>query len=322
MNYWELYKLYGNIDFRWAHFNKFPYEYPFKTLNDTQLTGFIAGKKSLHLIGDNITVYGAPVKYNVDPTLEFDGLSLVHKDYVDSLAGGPPGSFILLGDTPASYSGEAGNILAVNVGETALEFISPPSGVTNLTYFGKVDSGDILSDTGTDATIPAASTTLAGLLTAADKLKLDGVESGAAADQNASEVPVTASPANYTASTADVEAHLAGIDVALGSIGGGVTDHGALTGLSDDDHTQYHNDTRGDLRYYTQSLLDAGQLDTRYYTETEVDTLLSGKADDPHTHVLADITDVTALAAEINLLDLSGLTSGWVLAATTSSTAA
>jgi hypothetical protein len=27
------------------------------------------------------------------------------------------------------------------------------------------------------------------------------------------------------------------------------TDHGALTGLEDDDHTQYHNDTRGDARY-------------------------------------------------------------------------
>ena len=33
------------------------------------------------------------------------------------------------------------------------------------------------------------------------------------------------------------------------STGGGVTDHGALTGLADDDHTQYHNDTRGDARY-------------------------------------------------------------------------
>lgn len=30
---------------------------------------------------------------------------------------------------------------------------------------------------------------------------------------------------------------------------GGVTDHGALTGLTDDDHPQYHNDTRGDARY-------------------------------------------------------------------------
>lgn len=37
--------------------------------------------------------------------------------------------------------------------------------------------------------------------------------------------------------------------------GGGVTDHGNLTGLADDDHTQYHNDTRGDARYFTQTLL-------------------------------------------------------------------
>ena len=44
--------------------------------------------------------------------------------------------------------------------------------------------------------------------------------------------------------------------------GGGVTDHGALTGLWDDDHTQYHTDARGDARYYTKS---------------EVDTSLSGK---------------------------------------------
>ena len=34
-----------------------------------------------------------------------------------------------------------------------------------------------------------------------------------------------------------------------GGGGGGVTDHGALTGLSDDDHSQYHNDARGDARY-------------------------------------------------------------------------
>lgn len=31
--------------------------------------------------------------------------------------------------------------------------------------------------------------------------------------------------------------------------GSGVTDHGALTGLADDDHTQYHTDARGDARY-------------------------------------------------------------------------
>ena len=34
-------------------------------------------------------------------------------------------------------------------------------------------------------------------------------------------------------------------------------DHGALGGLGDDDHPQYHNDTRGDVRYYTKTLADS-----------------------------------------------------------------
>lgn len=60
--------------------------------------------------------------------------------------------------------------------------------------------------------------------------------------------------------------------------GGGVTDHGALIGLGDDDHTQYHNDTRGDVRYYTQS---------------QSNTLLAGKSNVGHGHVVADVTDYT-----------------------------
>lgn len=58
---------------------------------------------------------------------------------------------------------------------------------------------------------------------------------------------------------------------AAGGGGGALSDHGLLAGLSDDDHLQYHTDARGDARYYTQTLLDAGQLDSRYYTETELD---------------------------------------------------
>ena len=39
------------------------------------------------------------------------------------------------------------------------------------------------------------------------------------------------------------------IALSAGGGGGGVTDHGALTGLGDDDHPQYHNNARGDARY-------------------------------------------------------------------------
>lgn len=54
-------------------------------------------------------------------------------------------------------------------------------------------------------------------------------------------------------------------------------DHGSIAGLGDDDHTQYLNNTRGDARYYTKTQLDAGQLDNRYYTETEANSLLNNK---------------------------------------------
>lgn len=49
----------------------------------------------------------------------------------------------------------------------------------------------------------------------------------------------------------------------IGNLPVGATDHGELVGLGDDDHPQYHNDARGDSRYYTQSLVD-GFISGRY----------------------------------------------------------
>lgn len=53
-------------------------------------------------------------------------------------------------------------------------------------------------------------------------------------------------------------------------------DHSLLLNLDADDHTQYHNDARGDARYYTKTQLDGGQLNTIYYTETEIGNFFSG----------------------------------------------
>ena len=66
---------------------------------------------------------------------------------------------------------------------------------------------------------------------------------------------------NYYSTTASGVADQGGID------------HGTLDGLTDDDHSQYHNDARGDARYYTETELDAGQLDNRYHTESEITTI-------------------------------------------------
>lgn len=49
-------------------------------------------------------------------------------------------------------------------------------------------------------------------------------------------------------------------DINVNDLRDGISDHGTLGGLTDDDHPQYHNDARGDARYYTQSQVDAQQL--------------------------------------------------------------
>ena len=54
------------------------------------------------------------------------------------------------------------------------------SGITNLDYTAGVSNGVVTSSTGNDATIPLADGTNAGLMTAAEKTKLDGIDSGAA----------------------------------------------------------------------------------------------------------------------------------------------
>lgn len=58
-------------------------------------------------------------------------------------------------------------------------------------------------------------------------------------------------------------------------------DHGTLSGLGDDDHTQYHNDTRGDVRYYTKA-----------QTDLEIDTDVAAHANltnNPHSVTKAQV---------------------------------
>lgn len=67
------------------------------------------------------------------------------------------------------------------------------NGVVNLSYTEGVSNGVITNDSGTNATIPLAGLLTAGLFSASEKSKLSGIQAGAQADQNASEVPSSAS---------------------------------------------------------------------------------------------------------------------------------
>lgn len=100
--------------------------------------------------------------------------------------------------------------------------------------------------------------------------------------------------------------------------GGGVTDHGALTGLADDDHAQYHNDARGDLRYDTlgsaaaaaaasqpldSDLTAIAALTTTAYGRGLLTLADAAALTAAHGHTLAQVSDVTMTVADLNALD-------------------
>jgi len=121
------------------------------------------------------------------------------------------------------------------------------------------------------------------------------------------------------------------IDLPAGG-GGGVTDHGALTGLADDDHSQYLNDTRGDARYSLlghthtianvtglQTALDGKQAVGSYATTTDLTNGLATKANTVHTHVISDTTGlqaaIDALKQRVTIVRDTSQSPGYTVAA-------
>ena len=73
------------------------------------------------------------------------------------------------------------NLVTVNINQIT----GGGGGATNLAYPPSPTNGIVTSDTGTDATIPLADATNAGLLTPAEKTKLAGIAAGAEVNVNA-----------------------------------------------------------------------------------------------------------------------------------------
>jgi len=100
--------------------------------------------------------------------------------------------------------------IPIGTGTLALTSDIPTVG---LGYTPATTTGTVTNSAGTDATIPAATTTNAGLLTGADKTKLDGIETGATADQTGDEIKSLYEAEADTNAFADADvAKLAGIE--------------------------------------------------------------------------------------------------------------
>lgn len=86
----------------------------------------------------------------------------------------------------------------------------------------------------------------------------------------------------------------------------------ALGGKSDSNHNH-------DSRYYTETEMDtklSGKSDTdhthdgRYYTETEIDTKLNGKANSKHNHIMSDVVDLNLVEGTGFSYNEDGVTAG------------
>lgn len=120
--------------------------------------------------GANVTVDDTDP---LNPTVSVNGLGTAaftdSTDYATSQQGDLADSAIQPNDNISLLTNDAGYITASEV----------PSSATNLSYTASPTQGSVNSDTGTDAVIPSATNTNAGLLLPSEKTKLTGIESEA-----------------------------------------------------------------------------------------------------------------------------------------------
>ena len=184
------------------------------------------------------------------------------------LGGGGGGAVTFLGlvDTPSSYTGEGGQFVAVNIGETALEFVDPPSGAGVADFLSLTDTPSAyIGAGGYTVVVNVGETGLEFTLAPSGGVTVHGNLLGLGADDHTQYMPVSASRA-FTEPVSGIDPTLdehlttkfyvdtlsdlasanacqcaenyTDMQVAIVSAGI-IKDHGLLNGLADDDHILY-----------------------------------------------------------------------------------
>lgn len=156
-----------------------------------------------------------------------------------------------------------GSALTSNITITKVESATTSTNVNGHTVAKSVPSNAVFTDT----TYDDVTTSTHGLMTAADKTKLDGIASGAT---KYSHPKFTAKASGFYKIAVNNEGH--------------VTD---TTNVKKSDITGLIGGTPS---------LEGHTHDDRYYTETEVNTKLATKSNTGHTHTKSEITDLATWA--------------------------
>ena len=156
-----------------------------------------------------------------------------------------------------------GSALTSNITITKVESATTSTNVNGHTVAKSVPSDAVFTDT----TYDDVTTSTHGLMTAADKTKLDGIASGAT---KYSHPKFTAKTSGFYKIAVNNEGHVTGTtNVKKSDITGLIGGTPSLEGHTHDD---------------------------RYYTETEVNTKLATKSNTGHTHTKSEITDLATWA--------------------------
>lgn len=182
------------------------------------------------------------------------------------------------------------------------------TGTTNLTYTASPTNGLVNSDTGTDATLPLADATNAGLLKPAKYTVLENTSGTNTGDQTTI-VGITGTKAQFDAAVTDGNILYVG-DITQYTDELAQDAIGAMVGTS-----IVYNDAsatlqRAALTGAITSSQDSNSTVLGSFTKVQLDAAVSdgnvmfiGDAPTSHTHLLSNITDVTMTVANLNSLD-------------------
>lgn len=145
----------------------------------TKTNPFLSGTK-----GEVSFYYAGRVDLKLD-----DGSTIVYcRDIVLSDPNSSMGTLNGLSDVDTSGVND-NEILSYDSASNTWVPMTSATGVTNLALGNHTSTNlQLTSSSGNDAVIPSATTALAGLISAADKMKLDGIQAGATDDQSGTEI--------------------------------------------------------------------------------------------------------------------------------------